>query len=264
MTSLAGSVTSDNMIRPALFDACEKEAALIRRYNRDKQPELTFEFTRDPGLLHQYYRIRKDEYNAVYGTVDYPAEETETDRAGHIMVVRQGNFCVGGARLNIKTPRKSGLLPMEIDGFRIADHFPELRHPQASYCQVAGFSLLPEFRGLEVTNNMGRRIVNKCLAMNVTRLFAVCPILNARLYKKNFVAIGLKDPQIFYNIELPYYSELKEMGTLYLFTIAINKLPAENPLNYIGVEEDKVYYERHKAAFFNSTVQIDRTNFASV
>jgi len=195
----------------------EKEKALFSRYTRKQLPDLTFEFTRDPGLLHQYYRVRADEYNAVYGTLDYPKDETECDRSGHIMVVRRGNFCVGGARLNIKSPRKPDLLPMEIDNFRIENYFSQLMNKQASYCQLSGFSLLEEFRGGDITRQVGKRIVGKCLAANINMLFAVCPILNARLYQKIFIT------KIHYDIELPVYHELKEMGMLYLCSIALQE-----------------------------------------
>src|SRR4051794_21513116 len=111
MASLAyTTVTNNGLVVPPphsfYFDFYEE--ALARRYSKKRYllDNLTFEFTRDKGLLHQYYRIRANEYNAVLGLTNYPDMETEHDRKGHVMVARIGNFCVGGARINITTPRK--------------------------------------------------------------------------------------------------------------------------------------------------------------
>src|SRR2546425_235825 len=139
MTALAYTTVTNNGLvipPPNSFDFdFDKEETLARRYSRKRYllENLTFEFTRDRGLLHQYYEIRKNEYNAVYSKLfhvdkNYYDGESDHDRSGHIMVVRGGNFCVGGVRININTPRKPQLLPVEIEDFRVEKYFPQLRH----------------------------------------------------------------------------------------------------------------------------------------
>lgn len=221
----ASVVGSGVVVPPPIFRDTKKdeEEALARRYNRRNlfNKELVFEFTRDPGLLGQYYNLRKNEFDAVLG-VNYINGESDCDRDGHIMVVRIGNFCVGGARLNIKSPRRPNLLPMEIKDFRLEKHFPYLQHKQMSYGQVSGVAILPEFRFGDVSREMLRRIINKSVAMNLHMLFAICPLINSRLYKQEFVGLGWKETKIHLGIELPSYPTLEEVK-LYLMSSVIDK-----------------------------------------
>src|ERR1051326_5915726 len=50
---------------PASAAEQARVAALIQRYSRKPLPPLTFEFTHDTAYLHQYYRLREDEFNSV-------------------------------------------------------------------------------------------------------------------------------------------------------------------------------------------------------
>lgn len=197
--------------------------ALARRFGRTLSPELTFEFTRDPGLLHQYFKLREVEYNAYYGLSPLSGAESEHDHKGHIMIVKMGNFCVGGGRINVKTPHKSDLLPMETGDFRVEDYFPGLGYRQLSYGQAGMLVLLPEFRGGSVVQEMVKRICYKAAALNLSVLFATCPWLNARLYRQACVAIGLTTTAIHLEIDLPRYRYLEEIKQ-YLLSIPVGEL----------------------------------------
>ena len=109
------------------YDAGTEES-LTRRYGKTKKKseELVFEFTRDPALIHQYHRIYEEQFRIVHHAVNYRSQQDEHDRNGYIMIVRDGNLCVGGARLSIKTPRKRQSLPIEMNEFRLSDYFPQL------------------------------------------------------------------------------------------------------------------------------------------
>jgi hypothetical protein len=181
----------------------EREERLVARYSRKALDPLVFEFTRDEGLLHQYYRMRADAFNGILGYTEPPMAGSEHDRNGHIMVVRAGNFCVGGIRLNIKTPRKPNLLPMEKEDFRLENYFPYLRDKEMSYGQVGYVVLLPEFRYGDVLHAMVKRVFSKALSMNVAVLFATCTMLNMRRYKIDCVTNGWKNTIVHNDIELP-------------------------------------------------------------
>jgi hypothetical protein len=200
----------------------EREEALARRYSRKPLPPLAFEFTRDPALLHQYYKLRENEYNSFYGINPMSGAEGEHDHTGHIMVVRMGNQVVGGARINTRTPRKPTLLPLEIDDFRLEHHFPQLRRKQLSYGQACSMVLLPEFRGGDIVREMVKRVCTKGVALNLAVLFATCPLSNARLYKKACVSVGLVDTQVHMDIELPLYKYLESIP-LYLLSIPLDR-----------------------------------------
>lgn len=207
---------------PANILELQAEERLKARFGRKIPPPLVFEFTRDPGLLHQYYRIRAQEYIAVHGLSGFPDAESENDRSGHILIARTGNFCVGGARVNTATPRNGRLLPLETDDFRLKRYFSYLDYKQISYCQVSGLALLSEFHGSAVTREIISRILDKAASLSMNMLFAACPIFNARLYKQACTLLGWKDPQIYYNIELPD-DPTTEGIRLYLFSVGIDK-----------------------------------------
>lgn len=182
----------------------EREEALFRRYARPKQPDLVVEFIRDPGLLHQYYRIREKESAEIPGyATDYTYTETAHDKNGQILVARIGNFCVGGISIASKTPRNPRLLPMEIGSFRLEDYFPDLRHKQISCGEVSNLALLPEFNNETVSSAMMSRLYDKAVAMNLSVLFAASPCLDSRSYRKNCMLAGFKDAKMHYDIELP-------------------------------------------------------------
>jgi len=200
------TVSDTTIVPPPSLGDLEREEALAKRFSRKNifHANLVFEFTRDPALLQQYYQIRAHEYNAVLGLQHYPVVECEHDLYVYILVERQGNFCVGGVRVNIKTPRKPALLPLETGDFRLEKYFPHLQHNQLSYAQVSGLALLSEFRGGAITISMLKRILDKCFASNVSTLFATCPLPNARLYKHDWDMLGFKDSQIYYDIDLAH------------------------------------------------------------
>ncbi len=233
MTSTASVVFSSvNHITPHVMSGLKNEEDLAKRYSRKtlfQKNDIVFEFTRDPALLHQYYKLRDLENLSVYG-VKGSSEETEYDRNGHIMVARIGNFCIGGARINVKTPRKPRLLPLEIGDFRIEEYFPHLHYKQLSYGQACMFALLPEFAGGDVSREMIKRICSKAAALNFSMLFGTCPILNARLYKQGCISIGLKNTEIRYDIELPLYPSLEEIK-LYLLSIPLEESFVRQSIN---------------------------------
>lgn len=262
MVSPVNSVHHDDKATTTQADEyAAKEEALARRYNRAKQPDLVFEFTRDPGLLHQYYKIRANEFIDVLGlTSGYPENETEHDRNGQILVARIGNFCVGGVRLVSKTPRNPRLLPMEIDDFRLENYFPDLRHKQISYGQLSNLSLLPEFRNREISREMMKRLFSKADAMNLSMLFAASPKLNSRLYRQNCILMGFQNTKIYWDIELPVYQYLEEIK-LYLMSSVIDKSVKTNSSRLVSTArshsfEKEINSNFDEIIFNNSTVHL--------
>lgn len=188
---------------PASIYDLEREERLTTRYSRKAPAPLAFEFTRDPGLLHQYYKIRENEFNNVLGLTNYSGVENEHDKTAHILVIKSGSFCVGGIRLHVKTPRNPKPLPVEIKGFSLEKYFPHLSYKPVSYGQISVLAVLPEFRGAGITRAIFQRVISKAEALNLRYLFGACPPLNARLYRHDFKAMGLTDTTIHYDIELP-------------------------------------------------------------
>jgi hypothetical protein len=203
-----------NTVVPGLLSAdTTSEENLAKRYSRftKKKEELVYEFTRDPALIHQYYRIYEEEFKAVLDAEYHHNSADEHDQRGHFLIVRRGKLCIGGARISVKTPRQPNLLPVEAANFRLEDHFPELRQKEMRVGQAGRFCLLPEFRGGAVTREMQRHITRKAIALNLDMFFATAPLLNARVYKQNCVALGFKDVKIHFDIQLPEYPMCEEV-----------------------------------------------------
>ena len=174
-------------------------------------------------MLHQYYNIREQEFKSVYGAKNFKGEETEFDRDGEILIVRKGNQCVGGARLFISTPRLRKKLPLEINDFSLDKYFPKLKQKEMIYAQASGFTLLEEFRGGDVTRMLFNRLYNRVVALGGDMIFAAPPILNARVYKQNCIAMGLQNVKIHNDIELPRFPTYEEVKC-YLMSGVIDKV----------------------------------------
>lgn len=212
---------------------CSKDDMIASRQYIKKflDKNIIIEFSRDPSLLRQYYRIRDQEFRSVWGVKSFCDSESEYDRLGHIMIVRIGNLCIGGLRLNIKSPRKPKPLPMEIKDFWLENHFPELSRKQMTYAQTSAFALLPEFCDKKVSCEMIRRVIKKAAALNSSMLFGTSPLVNSILYRQTCVLMGLKNTQIREDIVLPPYPYLEEIK-LYLISIPVMDLENNHAIDH--------------------------------
>lgn len=167
---------------------------MAERYTRKRRTEpsdLVYEFTRDPGYLHQYYLLREKMYIKVWGLTHFEAPEDEYDRNSHIIVVRRGNHVVGGGRLTVSGPRKETLLPLEDENFRLRDLFPELKLEHNKYAEFSRMAIETEFQDGQCTVAMFEQVRRKLIALNVPHLFAMAPLPSVRLYRKACKSIGL-------------------------------------------------------------------------
>ena len=168
--------------------ASEKEMTRgIRHRALPREAQLTYEFTKDPGYLHQYYVIRAQLLNDTYG--DAIPEQSDTyDQRSHILVVRKGRQVVGGARMTVRSPRKEGRLPLEGDDFDLVNVLPELHLENQKYCEFSRVAILPEFQNEGILAKMFQRFYEKCEAMNIRCGFSVAPrpitIMHRRLARE--------------------------------------------------------------------------------
>src|SRR6202042_3209916 len=83
--------------------------------------------------------------------------------------------------------------------------FPHLKDDDAGYGQSARFCLLPQYRGGSITRQALWHIHQRLVELGVRQVFAKAPITNARAYMQNFAGMGLREPKLHYDIELPDY-----------------------------------------------------------
>lgn len=218
---------------PELFDPAkivsatllngESEEGLAMRFGRKGKPKLalTYEFTRDPGLLHQYYRI----YNAECRVVNMPEfrmAEDKYNKRSEIMVVRLGNLVVGGARITIRTPRLDEPLPLEIGEFRLNSVFPELTTKQMRYAEFSRLAVLPDYRGADVLREIIINVYRRCVALDINYIFAAAPLVNGRSYRQICKAIGLNEAAVHMHVDIPPAPGFEEVKD-YLFSVVIYK-----------------------------------------
>lgn len=201
------------------------EKELERRFARapKRREGMTFEFTRDPSLLHQFCELYETECRVV-SLPTYYAAENDYNQKGHILVVRQGKLCVGGARLSVKTPRQPNALPLEINGFKLSDHFPELEQKQMRYGELSRLVIMPDFRKGDLTREIFRHMYRKSLALDLDMVFAAAPLINVRAYRNQCLAIGLTHPKVHTDIEVPPYPTHEDVKD-YLFSVVVEKSP---------------------------------------
>lgn len=218
----------------------EVESALSRRFTRStrKKKELVFEFTKDPGLLHQYHVIYEREFRAMHNP-NYTHVEDDHDRRSHFLIVRRGNFVVGGARLSVKTPRQPQALPIEMNGFRVEEHFPYLGQKELSYGQVGRVCLLPEFRDGLTTRMIFWHIHRKSVALGISELFGTATLVSVRSYRQSCRSIGLAKAMIHTDVQLPVYPMCEDIK-FYLIRIPLDKAPMEKESDFITEKESTV------------------------
>lgn len=170
------------------------ESYLARRMMKAAKPQqpVVYEFTTDPGLLHQYYRLREDMFISVWGLKNFSGAKEPCDDISEIMVARQGLQCIAGGRLTISSPYNPHVLPMEKDDFRLADLLPDLNLGRRTYGEFSRLAILPEFRAGNVFPEIARRFIRKAIAEGVEYAFNIAPVPLARNYRHAVQLFGVQ------------------------------------------------------------------------
>jgi len=168
------------------------EAGLARKILASLKPakEVVFEFTNDPGQLHQYYRLRDQLFISVWGLNHIPGAEEALDKASHIMVARQGLLCVGGGRLTISSAAHRQLMPMESEDFALGNVLPELDLAQSTYAELSRFAIMQDFRDDKIFPELLSRFIRRAIAEGVDYLFHAAPLSATKSYRQSVQALG--------------------------------------------------------------------------
>ncbi len=189
--------------------AAQKEKELELRFSRPaRQAEkVTFEFTRDPALLQQYYRIREQMYNDVWHLTNFDGSEDEFDRQSHILIARIGKQCVGGLRIGIKLPRSTAPLPMEAAGdFDLRKLVPEMKLEYVAYAELSRYAFLHEYSSHEIMAELSANIRRKLLTYDVHYAFMKSPLIIARRHRVTSAYTG-EIYKILSKVNLPEHEE---------------------------------------------------------
>lgn len=200
---------------------------------------ISFEFTEDPRLLAQYYRIRETCFRQDLGLAEFDGSEDADDIEGQIVIARYGDRCVGGARINGTGPGHSRRLPLESDDFVMGEMLPKLTLHDRAYCQWTRLCLAPDYRTGEILRGLVEAVILLSAALGYRYAFNVACRSRARLYKRLHAVLGYRY-EICEQVPVPVENEFRHLEHL----LSITHLD-------VAVNDDKPVYgriERHQAA----------------
>lgn len=204
----------------------EDEQLVAERYLRpSRNKELVFEFTRDPGYLHQYYLLRAKAQVSVWGAQAPENVEDEMDRQSHILIARRGNQVMAGGRMTISSPRRPMLLPLEQNGPNLVQTFPQLNLENRKYAEISRVAVEVEFQNEDSLPTIFQHFYRKIVATRVEYLFGLASAGVTNSYQRFAVAAGL-NLTIMANVA-------EEDGirmNLVMAPVALTDLPAERPV----------------------------------
>jgi hypothetical protein len=171
---------------------------------------LIYEFTKDPDLLEQYYKIREDGYKEAWGLKVFSGAEDEHDKRGHILIVREGRRVIGGGRLVLRSTGSPVRLPMETEGFLLHEVLPEIGSDETVIGEVGRAAVLPDFKGGK-SSSIGLHLLAKSQLHNCQYLFTVAPVEQALKYRETASGIGIEitvmdDVPV---ADHPYYNDIE-------------------------------------------------------
>ena len=173
--------------------------------------ELTYEFTKDPALLQQYYIIRESCYKEVWGLKVFSGAEDSHDRCGDILIVREGEKVVGGGRVVVRysnSPEKR--LPMETDEYLLHELLPEIGSDRVVIGEIGRIAISHEYRGNKLSQ-IGLYLFAKAQSYSCRYLTIAAPLKQALKYRKLGKSLGA-DIKIIENVpvvEHPYHNNIE-------------------------------------------------------
>lgn len=168
------------------FTGFSEDEQIDRRFRHEKPvTHIIYEFTRDPGYLQQYYRLRQEMFISVWGLKHFEGQEDKYDRNSHILVARHGNLVVGGIRLILRDLQPDGKLPSEGDDFSFDAALPDLDLPNCRVAELCRLAVLPDYRVGEkaVTFGLIRHIRDKINELKLHYTVVVAPLAQLRNYR---------------------------------------------------------------------------------
>lgn len=152
--------------------------------------DVIVECSTDLQYLNQYFFIREYAYRTDLKVATFSGQEDALDRKSHLLIVRKGHFCIGGARLTISTREQRQPLPLERGDFDVQHYVPELR--TANYCELGRTAMLPQFRDNAATREIFALAIRIAKEHRCQYLVGVSPPSVARRFKMTFESFGYR------------------------------------------------------------------------
>jgi len=208
---------------------------------------ITFEFSKCGSMLEQYYWLREECFRKELGLEAFDGGEDIYDQHGKILIVRDGETCVGGVRITGCSLFGQSLMPLEHKGLDISAMLPQLELPLAPYCQWERLVLRPEYRGIDMLRGVCRALVRGCASLGYHYAFNVTGIKRARLYKRIHSNLGY-DYEIYNQLKTPVENNFAHLEHL----LSIAFIPEAERDALTGLAGERVF-----AGLWQPTAMLD-------
>jgi len=215
---------NNEFLEGASMEHVLQEDMMFRRHRRLREAEeLTYEFTTDPALLHQYYVLRSLIFDRAL-QVSLPAEADEIDQQSDILIARQGNQVVGGVRMQIIEPHSDTKTMINQYGGDAKKTLPNLDLDKKRYCELSRMVIPEEFQNSDVVSGIFSSLLERSLKEHIDYGLLIGMKSALRVHRKIFNRLGV-DVSCIDKINVPDAEELvgKDFGM-----IVVNNLSASH------------------------------------
>ncbi|RDE24343.1 hypothetical protein DV711_01765 [Motiliproteus coralliicola] len=161
---------------------------------------IHFQLATEPAKRLQYFNIRQFCFRNDLGLYSFDGSEDQYDREGEILLIMEGNQCIGGARLSGSLDPVP--LPLEHEGLNIQQLFPNISGTDTPYCQWTRLAVHPSKRTPQLMAETAKTMLEIALVKGYQYSFCVSGRSQARLYKRLYNNLGY-DYRIMEQIEVP-------------------------------------------------------------
>ena len=149
-------------------------------------PKFIYRFTKDNKYIKKYYSIRK----RILGISQNDFDD-EINNRSEILIIKNKDEVLGGARLTISDPSSKKLLPMENIGFRISDLLPELKLTKELYAEYSNVVMLPSYyRSHKISHQIYKHLNRKSNQLGVRYVFVIADSLRSNIYLRSCKKLG--------------------------------------------------------------------------
>ena len=171
-------------------------------------------------IKKSYYELLIKRYEAtIVNQVSITKEEDKYNlQNGYIIIARQQEKVIGGARLTLSSHDGTYRLPLETDHFSLVEKFPNLDLSNSTYAEWSRFVVeptIPEKR--IIAENITRNCVNISLMCGINYLFGIPILAMKKRYEEIFARMGLnfsrieQAPPIHPYIKVKYYLSVVDL-----------------------------------------------------
>lgn len=163
---------------------------------------VSFELSREPRMLQQYYRIREQCFRSELGVAGFDGGEDCYDGLSDVLVIRDGDRCIGGVRMLDPSKLPGHRLPFEAGDVDIRRYLSIEQEPLSQYCQWSRLAIDPKYRNkvdlLQFCNALTESAKNKGFLYSLY----ISEGIRTRLFMKLHKKLGF-DYHILEDVEVP-------------------------------------------------------------